>query len=123
MSHLETLTQATGIGGVLIDFGADAWMDALIGAVALRGILDQDEIRIVTGDDTILVLRERDHVIAVVFPTGNAISKSIHRMMRKAIRGPVRVRSPRPIPTTTTTTTPAPIAAPGPITAADAFGG
>ena len=58
---------------------------------------DEDTIRLVIGQHTIIVQKEHGQTVAVVLPTGHAIAKSLRRMIRrlsKKERGPVQ--PPRP---------------------------
>jgi len=104
LANMEHLAAASGVVAVTIDSpqhprafrGVDTWSPVLDAALALFDKTDEDTIRLVIGQHTIIVQKEHGQTVAVVLPTGHAIAKSLRRMIRrlsKKERGPL---VPRP---------------------------
>ncbi len=104
LANMEHLAAASGVVAVTIDSpqhprafrGVETWAPVLDAALALFDKTDEDTIRLVIGQHTIIVQKEHGQTVAVVLPTGHAIAKSLRRMIRrlsKKERGPL---APRP---------------------------
>jgi hypothetical protein len=104
LANMEHLAAASGVVAVTIDSpqhprafrGVETWGPVLDAALALFDKTDEDTIRLVIGQHTIIVQKEHGQTVAVVLPTGHAIAKSLRRMIRrlsKKERGPL---VPRP---------------------------
>ena len=104
LANMEHLAAASGVVAVTIDSpqhprafrGAENWAPVLDAALGLFEKTDEDTIRLVIGQHTIIVQKEHGQTVAVVLPTGHAIAKSLRRMIRrlsKKERGPL---PPRP---------------------------
>lgn len=105
LANMEHLAAASGVVAVTIDSpqhprafrGVESWAPVLDAALALFDKTDEDTIRLVIGQHTIIVQKEHGQTVAVVLPTGHAIAKSLRRMIRrlsKKERGPLH--PPRP---------------------------
>ncbi len=101
LANMEHLASASGVVAVTIDSpqhprafrGAEAWSPVLEASLDLFTRTDEDTIRLVIGQHTIIVQKEHGQTVAVVLPTGHAIAKSLRRMIRrlsKKDRGPVQ---------------------------------
>ncbi len=121
LANMEHLAAASGVVAVTIDSpqhprafrGVESWSPVLDASLDLFTKTDEDTIRLVIGQHTIIVQKEHGQTVAVVLPTGHAIAKSLRRMIRrlsKKERGPVQ--APRPTTTATGPTAPS-SAAPG----------
>jgi len=104
LANMEHLAAASGVVAVTIDSpqhprafrGVETWSPVLDAALGLFEKTEEDTIRLVIGQHTIIVQKEHGQTVAVVLPTGHAIAKSLRRMIRrlsKKERGPV---TPRP---------------------------
>ena len=104
LANMEHLAAASGLVAVTIDSpqhprafrGLETWSPVLDAALGLFEKTDEDTIRLVIGQHTIIVQKEHGQTVAVVLPTGHAIAKSLRRMIRrlsKKERGPL---TPRP---------------------------
>ena len=104
LANMEHLAAASGVVAVTIDSpqhprafrGVETWAPVLDAALGLFDKTDEDTIRLVIGQHTIIVQKEHGQTVAVVLPTGHAIAKSLRRMIRrlsKKERGPL---NPRP---------------------------
>ncbi len=71
--------------------GHSAWRPAMLAAVALQAAAAED-VTVLVGEHTILAECRDGERIAIVYPTGTPISKSIRRLLRKAA-GPKREAS------------------------------
>ena len=102
-ANIDHLAIAHGIVGVAVEAaggerdhrGPESWHRILDGALDLLAKTDEQTIRLVIGTYTIVVQKEGDETVAVVLPTGDAIAKSLRRMIRrmaKKDRGPLPVR-------------------------------
>jgi hypothetical protein len=105
LANMEHLAAASGVVAVTIDSpqhprafrGVESWAPVLDASLALFDKTDEDTIRLVIGQHTIIVQKEHGQTVAVVLPTGHAIAKSLRRMIRrlsKKERGPIQ--PPRP---------------------------
>ncbi len=105
LANMEHLAAASGVVAVTIDSpqhprafrGVETWAPVLDAALALFDKTDEDTIRLVIGQHTIIVQKEHGQTVAVVLPTGHAIAKSLRRMIRrlsKKERGPLNPRPP-----------------------------
>lgn len=105
LANMEHLAAASGVVAVTIDSpqhprafrGVESWSPVLDASLDLFTKTDEDTIRLVIGQHTIIVQKEHGQTVAVVLPTGHAIAKSLRRMIRrlsKKERGPVQ--PPRP---------------------------
>ena len=103
LANMEHLAAASGVVAVTIDSpqhprafrGVENWGPVLDAALALFDKTDEDTIRLVIGQHTIIVQKEHGQTVAVVLPTGHAIAKSLRRMIRrlsKKERGPLVAR-------------------------------
>ena len=112
LANMEHLAAASGVVVVTIDSpqhprafrGVENWSPVLDASLDLFNKTDEDTIRLVIGQHTIIVQKEHGQTVAVVLPTGHAIAKSLRRMIRrlsKKERGPVQ--PPRPSAATGTT--------------------
>jgi len=112
LANMEHLAAASGVVAVTIDSpqhprafrGVESWSPVLDASLDLFTKTDEDTIRLVIGQHTIIVQKEHGQTVAVVLPTGHAIAKSLRRMIRrlsKKERGPVQ--APRPSATTSPT--------------------
>ena len=101
LANMEHLAAASGVVAVTIDSpqhprafrGVENWAPVLDASLALFDKTDEDTIRLVIGQHTIIVQKEHGQTVAVVLPTGHAIAKSLRRMIRrlsKKDRGPVQ---------------------------------
>ena len=104
LANMEHLAAASGVVAVTIDSpqhprafrGVENWAPVLDAALGLFEKTDEDTIRLVIGQHTVIVQKEHGQTVAVVLPTGHAIAKSLRRMIRrlsKKERGPL---PPRP---------------------------
>ena len=90
--NIDHLAVAAGIEAVVVDAGSrerrgDAsWHAVLDGALDLFKQTEEKSIRLVIGQNTVVVQREGDETVAVVLPTGHAIAKSLRRMIRRMAR-------------------------------------
>ncbi len=105
LANMEHLAAASGVVAVTIDSpqhprafrGVESWAPVLDASLSLFDKTDEDTIRLVIGQHTIIVQKEHGQTVAVVLPTGHAIAKSLRRMIRrlsKKERGPIQ--PPRP---------------------------
>jgi hypothetical protein len=103
LANMEHLAAASGVVAVTIDSpqhprafrGVETWAPVLDASLALFDKTDEDTIRLVIGQHTIIVQKEHGQTVAVVLPTGHAIAKSLRRMIRrlsKKERGPLMPR-------------------------------
>jgi hypothetical protein len=107
-ANIDHLQIASGIQAVCVlaneerDYrGEQRWHPVLDQALNLFALTDQATVRLVVGDHTVVVQRERDQVAAVALPTGHPIAKSLRRMIRrmaKKARGPLPVSQPTSAP-------------------------
>ena len=98
-ANIEHLAAAGGIEAVTVVSGQDrefrgdnSWQPVLDGALRLLEKTEENTIRVVIGDHTIVVQAEGEETVGVVLPTGHAIAKSLRRMIRRLsrkARGPV----------------------------------
>ena len=98
-ANIEHLAAAGGIEAVTVVSGQDkdfrgdsSWQPVLEGALRLLEKTDENSIRVVIGDHTMVVQSEGEETVGVVLPTGHAIAKSLRRMIRRLsrkARGPV----------------------------------
>lgn len=122
-ANIDHLAAAQGIVAVSVvtpdhirtTRGPDRWGPILDASMALLAKTEETSIRVVVGDHTLVVQAEGDENVAVVLPTGNAIAKSLRRMIRRMSRK-VRPALARPEPHVSPTT-PAPTASPLPAAA------
>lgn len=78
----------------LVWHGETSWRPLLQAAILLIRTTSEPYIRIVVGEHTAVVQREGEHTYGVVIPTGDAIAKSLHRMIRRAANPGRRERKP-----------------------------
>jgi len=78
----------------LVWHGETSWRPLLQSALLLIKTTSEPYIRVVVGEHTAVVQREGEHTYGVVIPTGNAIAKSLHRMIRRAANPGRRERKP-----------------------------
>lgn len=98
-ANIEHLTAAQGIVAVMVadpagslEFrGEESWNAILSAAMGLLKKTDENTIRLVIGQHTVVLQSEGDETVAVVLPTGHAIAKSLRRMIRRMSR---KVRAP-----------------------------
>ena len=70
--------------------GSATWHPLLRASLPLMDLTGADYIRVVAGEHTIVVQRELDSLVGVIFRTGDQISKSVHRMIRRVIVPPAK---------------------------------
>lgn len=90
LSNIDYLTNAPGVVAVTVEHatgrehrGSVNWHSALDGVLTLFKRTGEAGMRAIIGKHTIVVQRESDEVVALVLPTGHAIAKSLHRMIRR----------------------------------------
>ena len=66
--------------------GAERWHPLLAACTAILDHTADGSIRVLAGAHTVVVQREHGEIAAVVYETGDAVAKSIHRMIRRAAR-------------------------------------
>jgi hypothetical protein len=82
-------------GEELVIAGSEAWHPLLRAALPLMARTSAGFVRIVAGDNTIIVQRELDSLLGVVIVTGDPVAKSLHRMIRRVLVPPGK-RGPKP---------------------------
>jgi hypothetical protein len=93
-ANIEHLATAPGIEAVVVDTGdrefrgEDRLRPVLVAALELFAVAGESSVRLVVGEHTLVVQRERDEVVAVALPTGHAIAKSLRRMIRRMAKRP-----------------------------------
>jgi len=99
---IATLSTAPGVlavaieepGENLVHLGDHAWYARLRAAHLMRAEADESPIRVMLGQHVIVCQREPAGVVIAVVPTCHPVSKSLHRMIRKAGRLPKPPREP-----------------------------
>ena len=91
IDHLATAQGIIAVSVVASDQprslrGEGRWGPILDASMTLLGKTGEKSIRLVVGDNTIVVQQEGDESVAVVLPTGHAIAKSLRRMIRRMSR-------------------------------------
>lgn len=66
--------------------GAERWHPLLAACTAMLDHTAEGSIRVLLGQHTVVVQREHGQIAAVCFETGDAVAKSVHRMVRYAAR-------------------------------------
>lgn len=80
----------------LVFRGLVRWQPILQSATQLLTITGEVSIRLVIAHHTLILQKEQDQFVGVVFPTGHAVAKSLRRMIRRmAKRQRISPRKPR----------------------------
>lgn len=79
IGRADTHTPATSF------FGEGAWQPMLDHAMKLLLHTTESFVRLAVGEHTVIVQREGEVVIGCVVRTGHAVTKSLHRMIRRAL--------------------------------------
>ena len=100
--QLEALTSCPHIRACIVaksdslestPFGETSWAPMLRAALPLMDLTAAGFIRLVVGEHSIVIQREGGVLVGVVFDTGKAVAKSLHRMIRRACAPGPRRRS------------------------------
>lgn len=144
MSILEKCTSIASAAGViavavevpgndLVFFGDSKWRERLRAVHLARAACDVGMVRLLADGHTVIAQRESAGVVVVAVPSQHPVSKSLHRMIRRAGRIPKPRAEPRETKPRAPKRTPKPLPDPAklvaqgvklaqPISAADAFG-
>lgn len=74
--------------------GDTGWRALLRDSMALTAHTTHDVVRVVIDKHTILITTHEQDLLGVVVETGHAVVKSLHRMIRRAMRPAARGRRP-----------------------------
>lgn len=74
--------------------GDTIWRPMLRDAMVLTAHTSEDSLRVVVGEHTVLIKRHEQDLVGVVVETGHDVVKSLHRMLRRAMRQVPRGRRP-----------------------------
>lgn len=74
--------------------GEERWKPIVLEAVRLRQIANEPSVRVLVGDNAVLVSGDEKHVVGVVFIKGHPVVKSVVRMVRQLMRGTMPAAPP-----------------------------
>jgi hypothetical protein len=66
--------------------GDEKWKPIVLEAVRLRQVANEPSVRILVGENAILIAGDEKHVVGVVFIKGHPVVKSVVRMVRQLMR-------------------------------------
>lgn len=98
LAVLDWYTDPSQAGGQPQWVGDENWRDVVLEAVRLRKIANQPSVRVLIGDNAVLVSGDEKHVVGVVFVKGHPVVKSVVRMVRQLLRAANPAPSPMPSP-------------------------